>query len=380
MRLLPLAASVVLAGLSLAAAPPAKKPTTSPVKSTQPAAGKPSSVKGDPYGVAVPVDASAASASAAQTKAINAGRTKAWAEISHRMVPQKDWGKLPNLDDAALERLIRGYTVADEKRSTTRYTARVTYIFNPAAVRHLLRVANIGVSEQEGGAILLVALAPSYNASSAWAEAVAHSKPAGAQFALVTPVGDNVDQSELGSLRFADASWGKIQPAASRVHAGEAVLLQATNPSASHLYVHLRRIGPGKSFALPDIDVPVAAGTPPPKVYATAANLATAAIEDAWKGRGTVDLNKKSRLLAEVHIVSLGQWSNLLGRLATVPAVTDLNVVAMNIGEGRVAISYTGTPEQLRAAAAQSSLSFAERDGQWWISPGKPSSDNAGAE
>jgi hypothetical protein len=296
------------------------------------------------------------------------------------MVPQKDWGKLPSLDDAALERMIRGYTVADERRSTTRYTARVTYIFNPAAVRHLLRVANIGVSEQEGTAILLVAMAPTYNATSAWAQAVAHAKPPGAQFPMVTPIGDNVDQSELGPLRFAEAGWGRVQAAASRVHANDAVLLQATSPSASHLYVHMRRIGPGKSFALPDIDVPVAAGTPPAKAYATAAELAAAAIEDAWKNKGTVDLNKKSRILAEVRIASLEQWSNLIGRLSTVPAISDVNIVAMNLGEGRVAISYTGTPEQLRAAAAQSSLTFAERDGQWWISPGKPSSDETGSE
>ncbi|HEY1961426.1 MAG TPA: DUF2066 domain-containing protein [Rhizomicrobium sp.] len=380
MRLLPLTVSLALAGLGLATAPPAKKPAAPPAKPAQPVAGKPSPVKGDPYSIAVPVDASAASASAAQTKAINSGRAKAWADISHRMVPQKDWGKLPNLDDPALERLIRGYTVADEKRSTTRYTARVTYIFNPAAVRHLLRVANIGVSEQGGTSILLLAMAPTYNATSTWAQAVAHAKPSGAQFTLVTPVGDNVDQSELGPLRFADANWGRVQAAASRVHANDAVVLQATNPSASHMYVHMRRIGPGRSFALPDIDVPVAAGTPPARLYATAADLATAAIEDAWKNRGTVDQNKKSRMVAEVRIGSLQQWSSLLGRLATVPAVSDVSVVAMNIGEGRLAISYTGTAEQLRAAAAQSSLTFAEREGQWWISPGRPANEDTGTE
>src|SRR5690348_1249548 len=130
MRLLPLAGTVALALVSVAAAPPAKKPASPPPKPAA-AAGKPAPVKGDPYSIVVAVDASAASASAAQTKAINGGRARAWGEISHRMVPQKDWGKLPSLDDAALERLIRGYTVADEKRSTTRYNARVTYIFNP---------------------------------------------------------------------------------------------------------------------------------------------------------------------------------------------------------------------------------------------------------
>ena len=39
------------------------------------------------------------------------------------------------LDAAALLRLSRGYTIANERRSTTRYVADVTYMFNPDAVR-----------------------------------------------------------------------------------------------------------------------------------------------------------------------------------------------------------------------------------------------------
>ena len=88
MRLLPLAGTVALALASVAAAPPAKKPAAPPPKPAQSAAGKPAAVKGDPYSIVVAVDASAASASAAQTKAFNGGRARAWGEISHRMVPQ----------------------------------------------------------------------------------------------------------------------------------------------------------------------------------------------------------------------------------------------------------------------------------------------------
>jgi hypothetical protein len=379
MRFLPLAASFAIAFLSLAAAPPAKN-AHGPQAKSAPAAAKPGPVKGDPYSVTVPVDATAASVSVAQNNAINGGRARAWTELSHRLVPQKDWVKLPSLDNGGLERLIRGYTVASEKRSTTRYVARITYIFNPGAVRHLFRVANIGISEQSGTGILVVAMSPTYSAHSAWAQAVAQPKYSNAQFPLVTPLGDAVDQSSLGSLRFAEASWGQVQSAASRVHAGEAVLVQASNPAASHMTVRMRRVGPGKPVALADIDVPVAAGTPPEKAYATAAELAEAAIEDAWKTRGTIDLNKKSRIVAELRITSLEQWNSILARLAAVPAISDVSVVAMNIGEGRVAISYTGTPEQLRTVAAQSSLSFAERGGTWWISPGKPAAEDTEAE
>lgn len=384
MRCLPLAASLAVACLTIGAAPPAKKPASHPPakaaqKGVPPSAAQP--VKGDPYSITVPVDATAAAASVAQNNAINGGRAKAWAALSHRLVPQKDWDKLPKLDDTGLERLIRGYTVANEKRSTTRYMARVTYIFNPNAVRHLLRVANIGISEQGGSAILLVALSPSYSSQSPWARAVAKTKVPGAAFPLVTPIGDEVDQSALGPLRLGSAGWGQIEPVASRVHAGEAVLLQASNPEASKMTVRMRRLGPTRSsVVLADLEIPIPSGTSPEKAYATAAQQAEAAIEDAWKNKGAVDLSKKSKLIAEVPITSLEQWGSTLARLAAVPTVNDVSIVAMNTGEGRVAISYAGTPDQLRTAAGQANLTLTDRGGSWWVSNGKPDNNSDNGE
>lgn len=369
--LLVVAIAVAVCGIGAAPSPkPAAPPGTLKTASVK-------AVRGDPYSVTVPVDSTAASASVAENNAINGGRGRAWAELSHRLVPQKDWGKLPTLDNTALERLIRGYSVANEKRSTTRYVARITYVFNPAAVKHLFRVANLGVGEQLGSAILLVAMSPTYNAHAPWAQAVAQSKHASAPFPLVAPIGDAVDQSSLGPLRFADAGWGQVQSAAARVHAGEAVLMQAGNLAASKLTVRMRRIGPGKPVVLSDVEVPVAAGTPAEKAYAAAAEQAEAAIEDAWKNRGTVDLSRKTRIVAEARISSLEQWNNLFSRLSSVSSVSDVSLVAMNIGEARVGFSYIGTPDQLRAAAEQSNLTLTDRGGSWWIAAGKASADEA---
>lgn len=377
MRILCLAASLVLAGLSLAAAPPHGKPGQPASKPHQATPGNPAATKGDPYSITVPVDASAASASVAQNNAINSGRTKAWAELSHRLVPQKDWGKLPPLDNAALERMVRGYSVSNEKRSTTRYVARITYVFNPNAVKHLLRVANLGASEPSGSAILLVAMSPSYSAHSAWAQALSRKYP-GVQIPLVNPVGDAVDQSTLGPVRFADGSWAQIQPAAARVHAGEAVLVQASSPAASKMTIRMRRVGPNsRMIALGNIEVPVAAGTPPEKAYAAAAEQAEAAINDAWKNKPSIDLSKRSKMVAEVRIGSLADWVTMLSRISGIASVSDITVLALNSGEARVAFSYAGGPDQLRAAAAQSNLSLADRGGSWWIGNGTASDSDS---
>lgn len=370
MRVAAVITSFTLALVSLAAAPPAKvpaKPGTAQHGSATPVSGK-----GDPYSVTVPVDASAASASAAQNNAINSGRSKAWTELSHRFVPKSDWAKIPSLDSPALERLVRGYTVDNEKRSTTRYVARITYVFNPNAVKHLFRVANIGVSEPTGSSILLVAMSPTYSSHSAWTQAVAAAGHISRDAPLVVPVGDEVDQSTLGGVRFGSAGWGQIQPAAARVHAAQAILLLATNPAARKLTVHLRQVGPGRPLGLGDVEVPVPSGMPAEKVYATAAEQAEAAIIAALKSKAPVDVAKRSKVLAEVRILSPEQWVELQRRLIGVPTVGDFSLVAINTGEARVAFSYAGTRDQLRSALNLANLSTIDRGGLLWISSGRP--------
>src|SRR6185312_12879678 len=82
----------------------------------------------DPYSVGgIHVDASAQSASAAQLAAMAQGRPRAWTVLFKRVAKQQDWGRMPHLDDASLQRIIKTFTVKNEKRSTTRYVADVTY-------------------------------------------------------------------------------------------------------------------------------------------------------------------------------------------------------------------------------------------------------------
>ena len=75
----------------------------------------------DPYSVSgIVVDASASSATQAQTIAINSGRARAWTTLYRRLAKQEDWSRQPTLDDTTLQRLVRSYLVSNERRSTTR--------------------------------------------------------------------------------------------------------------------------------------------------------------------------------------------------------------------------------------------------------------------
>ncbi|HWE07284.1 MAG TPA: DUF2066 domain-containing protein [Rhizomicrobium sp.] len=323
---------------------------------------------GDPYTISnIAVDASAPSAVEAQTLAINSGRDKAWQALYRKLTKQQDWGHQPVLDPVTLQRMVRSYAVSKERRSTTRFVASMTYVFNPEAVRRVLRQANVAFADVAAKPLLVIPMSPGYAPHTPWAQAFADPHIAKGSVPLLLPLGDAVDSSALGALQFGNASWQDIEPAASRMHATEAWLALA-EPGTGHITIKLKRLGAGASPSIPDVNVTVPPKTPPAQAFASAANAAAAAIVDAWKAHSVVDFGKKAKLFAALHVDSLEDWSEMLKRLGSASNVTNVDVVALDIGEARVAISYVGSPDQLNDQLAHAGLSLASADGQMWLS------------
>ncbi len=336
----------------------------------------------DPFTVSgILVDASAASAIEAETIAINSGRQRAWTALYRHLTKSQDWPNQPVLDDTTLQRLIRNYLPMNERRSTTRYVASMTYVFNPDAVRRIFRQANIAYADTQAKPILIVPMAPGYRPRGGWTMAWANPHFTGAAVPLVLPPGDAADASALATLNFSTSTWQDIQPAVSRLHAVEAWLALAL-VSKGQFTVKLRRLGPGNAPAVADVVVPIPPRAAAAKISASAADAAANTIIDAWKAREAIDYGKRSRLLADVRIDSLDAWSAMLQRLGTVPTVTDVAVVAMNIGEARLAISYVGTSDQLAETLTQAGLELSNDDGSWQLAaqPAQPLNADTGGQ
>ncbi len=349
MRLLPLLP--LLAALTLAAIPAA-------AQNQGPA---------DLYTVAnVHVDVTGKSSTEAFTNAIAGGRPQAFQILYRRLTQQKDWPRQPNLDNAALTRLSRGYNVANERRSTTRYVADVTYIFNSDAVNRLLRGAGIAFTAQAPSVhILVVPMSPNV-AAGGWANTLsAPSAQAGAALPYSLPGAD--DLKAMAQLNFDAAQWNDVAAVAARTRAAAAALVQVV-AARGKLTVNVRLLAPNQAPAKASADVPVAANAnPATTAYPAAATAALAAIEDLWKARVTVDPTQRGRLTADMRIASLQQWGDAQAALAGVPQVTGVTLVAMDTGYARLVIAYTGSADQLREALGAAHLSLVNRAGQWML-------------
>jgi hypothetical protein len=307
------------------------------------------------------VDVTAKSSTEAFTTAIAEGRPRAFQTLYRRLTAQRDWGRQPNLDAAALLRLSRGYNVANERRSTTRYVADVSYVFNPDAVNRLLRSSNIAFAQGNAPRILVVPMAPNVSGGG-WAQALA--SPSVQQNNLVPfalPPAD--DLRAMAGLNFEGAGWNDVAAAAGRARADAVALVQAI-PSPGKVTVNVRRLAMGQAASRASIDV----ATPQvATAYSSAALAAANVIDDLWKSRTVIDPNQRGRLTADMRIASLAQWNEAQTALAGVSQVTGVTLVAMDTGYVRMQINYMGTPDQLREALGAARLSLTSRGGQWLL-------------
>jgi hypothetical protein len=331
------------------------------VFSTSTFAGAPA----DPFTVTgIAVQATAASSVEAQNIAINSGKQKAWTQVYQKLTTQADWPKQPVLDDMALTRLIASYVPSNERRSTTRYSATMTYIFNAGAVRHLLHAQNIAYADQAAKPVLVIPMGPTFQPHSVWGTVWLNPKYAhGAVPVLLPPAGAD---AALGALTFADADWKTVGPIAAQVKADDAYLALASAQNG-HVIVKLKRLGLGTSPPIPDVDVPVPANMPAANIYAAVADNTAVAIVNAWKGHAAVDYGRRSKLTADIHIDSLEQWGAMLQKLTTVPNVTDVSVVAIDIGEARVAITYVGNLDQFHDNMTKGGFTLTNDESGWTI-------------
>jgi hypothetical protein len=323
---------------------------------------------GDPFTVSgIKVDATAESAIEAQTLAINNGRAKAWQTLYRRLTKQQDWARQPALDNATLQRLVRSYQARDQRSSTTRFVANMTYVFNATAVRRILQTSNVAYSDTTARPILVIPLGPAWSAQTPWTRAWKDQRFARAAAPLVLPLADNIDSGSLTSLRFDSAAWQDVEPMASRIHAADAYLVLVI-PQHAQMIVKIRHLAASGGAAIADLVIPVPPNTTPAKAFSKVADSAGDAIIDSWKSRAVVDFSKHAKLLASMHINTLEEWNQTLQKVEAVSTISDVSVVAMDIGEARFAISYVGSTDQLSEQLAHAGLSLSNDNGQWWLS------------
>jgi Uncharacterized protein conserved in bacteria (DUF2066) len=344
----------------------------------------------DPYTATVKVDATADSPASAREAARIDGQRRALAAIADRLSGGTGSGaaKLTKLDDRTITDMVASFEVANEKMSAVRYLADYTFHFRPAALQRVLRNAGVALSDQpgkEGGkpAVVLPVYqtgggAVLWDDPNPWRDAWAQSPPATGPVPLSVPLGDISDIAAIDAAKARAGDAGALAAIGKQNGAEDAIVALATprgpadRPSGLDIVVRRYRAGrlldshPESLAANPDEAADAFFGR---AVVAVAAD-----IESGWKKEPVPHYDQQGSLTAVLPINGLDDWVKVRERLAGVPTIRKVSLVALSRQEATIEIDYLGNIDQLKASLAGASLDLIKGDPNWRLArSGTPS-------
>ncbi|HEU0156883.1 MAG TPA: DUF2066 domain-containing protein [Stellaceae bacterium] len=334
----------------------------------------------DPYTATVKVDATADNAADARRMARIEGQRRALDAVITRLSGSPDTSKLPKLDDNAVTNLVDSFEVAHEHMSSVRYLADYTFHFRAAKVRRLMRDAGIGRAEASAGKAVVVL--PVYRDGGAavlwddpnpWREAWA-KRPAGSgPVRIGVPLGGVADLSTIDAEQALSGDSAALATIAQSSGGNEAVVAVATpqrqGAQLTGLALTVKRYNLGRLADSESETIDAKPDESESGLIARAVNVLAAAIESGSGKLADANSSQAASLTATVPITSLGEWIEMRRRLAAVPAVRKIELLSLSRREAKIAITYQGTPDQLKSSLAEADLDLGGGAPSWQLQP-----------
>lgn len=328
-----------------------------------------------------PVEATAQNAVAAKERALADGQQAAFRSLLKRLVPVTAHGRLAALQSVKAADMIAGVSVRSEQNSSTQYSATLDFIFDPRAVRELLRRQTVPFIDTQARPVTVV---PVYVAPGSGAAGLA----AGAGSKTWSDVWKGLDlEHALAPIKL-EAKPELAGSAAKAAQAGPdtalallkmdmALLAVAEpDPAAHKLHVTLAgqdAVGPfvlKRSWRLDANDFSYSAEL--------AAIVATGILDGRWKaaqinsfkggGASVAGLPEPVQLFIEFR--NMQEWQDIRRRITETPGVEDFQIGGLSARGADAAVRFPGGGEQLADALALHGMRLTHSGGVWVVRSG----------
>lgn len=304
------------------------------------------------------VDETAENAAAAQAAAFAAAQRSGFERLVRRLAAPDDLaargGALPQLDAAAIERLVLSVDVEDQRRSATRYIGRLTVRFDPASVRNLLQQNSIRVLDTRTAPILVAPLA----AADTPAETAALWREVWAQGGFA---------NELVPLAVApDAlqgapSWTTASPFAQSAGATSAIYA-TLRVQGSTAIATLVEVSAGAPRDRGEVAARIT-GADSASLRAALSSLAEQAslrVQNEWKARIAGGGGQRGRVSASALYQNQRQWEQIKQGLegAAQTLISEIRIEAVGRDGALVSFSFVGDRNQLAAELRRRGVSL----------------------
>jgi len=337
------------------------------------------------FTVSVPVDATAASATAARDAARLDGQRRAFAALLDRLTLAKDRGRFPAASDTTLNQVTIGFEVANERRSTVRYLADYTFHFRPDVVEQLLRDRGVSFTETASKPVVVLPVLETggkpllWDDPNPWREAWSSAKPPQGLVPMRVPLGEVEDVSAIDGAKADAGDDARLQAISANYDHADVLVTRATiRPGGSGVDVSTTRFIPGSPGGEQSWVASYTAnqGESEKDLLGRAIAGTAAQVNDAWKQANMLDYSQSATLTVSVPADDLGDWLAVRQRLAATTAVQSSQLLSLDRHGARVQLRYVGSPDQLRVGLAQNNLNLSGSDPDWVLQQGGSSLRN----
>lgn len=316
----------------------------------------------------VAVDSSGETTSQARDAALDQGRQKAIRALFERLAPQSYWDMLPQKTGADILHLERGFQVSNEKSSSTRYLADVTYSFVPEKVRAELQAANVPFAEVQARSAVVVPLLIRGGRTMLWEEENFwrlswRTKNFINELVPLIPALGEVEDITAVTAEIAQAgNWAALSPLADIYGVADVVVAKATLEEGTGeqvLQVDMQRVSGSGDSGTTSIRLRNTSALPLDQLADLAIEQAVARMQTNWKSQTIVNPNAPAQsIAATVRFQGLNEWLSIRDRLESLNLIKNLDIRAISRNGAEVKFAYTGTDDQLRIALAQRELNL----------------------
>lgn len=316
----------------------------------------------------VDVDVTGADAIKARDQAVRDAKRRAVGMLIERMVAPEDRAKVPPVDDARLEGMVRGVEFAKERPAGNRFIGTLNVVFASDQVKAWLSEAGIGVAETVARAALVVPLWKDKNGveplddSNAWRDAWKKLDTSGSAVPVTVVRGDQLDQNALSVEEAYVGDVSALSRLNDRYHLPSIVVaIVEGDKDAGTLSVSGFRYD-AQTGARSDLGKVTVAGA---GQLADAAAKIQAKLDADWRGVAVVRRDSQDAIDVVVPIKALSDWVQVRQRLGAIPAIKGIAVRTLETDHADVHVDYYGTSEQLQQTLAQAGLQLT-KDGDAW--------------
>jgi hypothetical protein len=316
----------------------------------------------------VDVDVTGADAIQARQQGIREAQRKAVKLLIERMVAPEDRARVPPVDNARLEGMIRGVEFSSERTAANRYIGTLNVVFSAEPVNAWLREGGISVAETVARPALVIPLWKDKNGveplddNNAWRDAWRGLDTAASAVPVTLVRGDQLDQNALSVEEAYVGDVSALSRLNERYHAPTIIVvtLEGDKSSGALTAGGVRYdTQTGARSELPKMTVADA------NQLADAAKKIHAKLDEDWRNIAVVRRDSQAGLDVVVPIRELSDWVQIRQRLGAIPAVKSVTVRSLESDRADLHLEYFGTQDQLQRTLAQAGLQLAKDADQW---------------